>query len=83
MGYGSWGCKKLDMTKCYPRKEGSGSLIDSGGGVGGEKSILFYRAAVILCGKVLSAKRKHLVEFSQSCPSYFIISDASKHLDCQ
>ena len=41
MGYGSWGCKNLDMTKCYPRKEGSGSLIDSGGGVGGEKVFYF------------------------------------------
>ena len=41
VGYGSWGRKKSNMTKCYPRKEGSGSLIDSGGwGVGREKYII-------------------------------------------
>ena len=40
MGYGSWGGKKSDMTKCYPRKEGSGSLIDSGGCWGRENSVI-------------------------------------------
>ena len=40
VGYGSWGGKKSDMTKCYPRKEGSGSLIDSGGCWGRENSVI-------------------------------------------
>ena len=69
------GLQKSNMTKCYPRKEGSGSLIDSGGWeVGREKSIILqgscsFRQQVSECqetfGRIFSSI-SHLLYNQQS-----------------